>query len=246
MKFEEETKLSNFKAHYEVILGNISIANSELERSLVKIEDSQKQVKGLEMKSLSLAKEIVRLEDKRFMIVAESDSRLKEIEGKRVSLDKRKIEVDEQEKASLKNRDTQRILTDKEIAKGKESLVALCKEKNVLETSTAIISKQFKDLSTSVAELTKELKELRAARLLLETETKEKEDEFNKISKVRVQELASLSKQIEESRAKVLNSDKHFEQKEKEIARRENDVLTITNRLRKLFQEVKPGIALKI
>ena len=246
MKFEEETKLSNFSAHYEVILGNISIANSELERALVKIEDSQKQVKGLELKSSSLAKEIVRLEDKRFMIVADSDSKIKEVEGKKKELDTRGKEVTEREKESLKSLSRDRTLALQDAVRAEDNLRALGKESRVLETSISITTKQVKDLSTSVAELTKELKELRANRLLLETETKEKEDEFNKLSKVRAQELASLSKQIEESRAKVLNTDKHFEQKEKEIARRENDVLTITRRLRELFQEVKPGIALKI
>lgn len=246
MKFDEAIKLQNFGEHYSIILGNVSIANTELGRVLEEKTKQEISISNANKEFARLGNEIERLSSIRDQVVKETDARIKNADDKERYLVKLtddtnkyvsnyKIELEQ-----VKSRLTSDIEELKDIFAGMDS------QKDVMDKSIVVLSKQVSALSNSAKELSSEVQSLNKEKGMIIQDIDKYFIEHKKSTDRKSRELDSIEKRIAESESKVLDADNHFKQKEKDIARRENDVLIITKRLHALFQEVKPGIALKI
>lgn len=242
MKFEEKNQLSDFAAHLHSILGNITIANSELEKVLEQKDRAMEEIESAENRFLELGNETRGLSSQRTKIndairaVADRIRDMQNLEKETIDFLAASKSKREQERASLEER----------VGNAKRTLITLQEQKTVNEQSVSVLSKQVSGLSKDITDLSKETKKLRIDKDILTGEIDSSSIVHKKETESRAKELTQIQVEIQKSRGKILDADAHFADREKSISRRERDVLIITRRLRELFQEVKPGIALKI
>ena len=242
MKFDEALKLQNFKEHYSIILGNVDRANIELESVLEKRNDAENQILALQDTVLKLEDELNKLTLTREQVVRDTDARIK----KASEIESTSLKFKEETDSYISGLDKIKNNLQKEILSLQEELDDTVAQKEIVSKSISILSTQVASLSDAAKTLTTQI---RGSNVEKDSILKEKERysiEHKKNVEKKTKELESIEKKIAESETRVLAADRHFAQKELDIARRENDVLIITKRLRALFQEVKPGIALKI
>jgi len=242
MKFEEKIQLENYAAQLHSILGNIVIANSELEKVLEQRERAMEEIESAENRFLELGDETRGLSSQR----AKINDAIRKAADKIKDLQKLEKETIDFLAASKSKREGERANLEERIGNAKRTLITLQEEKAVNEQSVSVLGKQVSGLSKDIVDLSKELKNHRAKKDTISSLMDAQHILHSKDMKDRAKELARIQVEIEKSRGKVLDADAHFADREKSISRREKDVLVVTKRLRELFQEVKPGIALKI
>lgn len=246
MKFEEQIKLDNFKAQYEIIRGNIGIANSELERVLEAKSEASRGIQETEERLAIARKE---LSD----VLTEMKDKTSEADNKLALLYDREISVNELEKDTRKRIGSE--LKELETKKNgiEKSIIALEKINTDLKDTYSLMQSKMSSLEISLSELEQEVALLNSTKVELSKDIASLEDRkeratnaMNSTVEKLEKEIAILVNRAEEERSKVVDANEHFSKKEKELARRESDILVITKRLRDLYQEVRPGMALKI
>lgn len=239
MKFDEALKLKNFKEHYSIVLGNVHIANAELERVLGDKVNVVNEIEKSTETIFVLSKKIEELISNRDQIIKETDSRIKEISDSETSLlklsedtknyvDNSKIEL-EQVKSSLA-RDIQVL---------RESVLELIETESTMGKSVSVISQQVSTMSNEARVLSEQVHELNKQKGILLQEIDELTVAHTQAVEKNIEELEHIMKKKEEESDKITLADVYIKRKEKDIA-------VITRRLQSLYAEILPGTTLKI
>lgn len=246
LKPQEKIKIDNYKSQYNSILENIKVANTELEKSF----ETTKQTKK-EHDLLSLEKEQVRSEIKGIVnykndTFKDIQNELSKLKKKEKDLEERQIKIEEKE-----------LKINKELKEEEDKYSAIfriLKEKTKRENDKLIkVDTEYADLIILTKDKNKELiqlnKDIRNAndliaslkiRFELDTEKKEK------INKELEKELKNLKQQIEKEQNKVGKASENILIREKQLMRKERDIQTTINRIRRKYKELYPNLELKI
>lgn len=242
LKPDEIVRLDNFKAQYHSILGNIQIATSELNILIGRKEDAEEEVEVLKAHISSLKDEVSKLEKHCADMQRISDKRLSEaLEARSAAIAEEKTSREE-----IKNLDKQsQTLVNLITVRNKEITVLDEKKSSLLESVQTLIEKMksltsdMKSLSITVSSLHKESSMMRESLDILEEAHESRKSRMK-------EEIADLTRKADTERAKIVEASAFYAKKDAEYARRESDIQVVTRRLKKLFNEIKPGTALKI
>lgn len=242
LSHEESVRLDNFKAQYQSILGNISTANSDLERLLADKASKEAEVASLCARITALTDEVRVLEKKYADTINTSEKRLKALTDKQEASETDRAAVVE-ETAALKKQSGE--LTSA-ISTLRRELEELSEERAVHEKTVTVLTGQVASLSAEVADLSTQVSALRREHSAL-SEAFGKDSESHEAEKEQWrQEIEALKRKVEEERAKVVDYEEHVAKDKELLSRRERDIQVVTRRLKELFNEIKPGTALKI
>lgn len=230
--FEQKVKLDNLSAQYQSILGNIRIANDDLERLLADKEAKEAEIVLLVSTIETLTAELRALEksiaDKKRI----SEEKLADAETKR---DLAATQQSEAEKKKTLLDEEIKELT--QVAKQKTTdIAALTEEKEILEKSCELLTTQVAALSAQVEPLSTQINALR-------TELAELEAGMARVREAHDIEKTELVKEIEDLKAKkseedskIVTYEEHVAKDKETMARRERDVLVRQKRLKDLFE----------
>lgn len=244
--FEAELKINNYKAHLAVLLDNVNSANKELEGVLREKDKSVKDMAGL-------SSILAQLHNEHYLL---SES----IKATNEGIKKREESLQKQERALEVNKSkTESELSQKTESTKKEVLVLeqtiknyteILNEKRKANEELEKVGKSLKESNELFGDINKEfgveLKSLGKQLSDKERELDTKEREGKKTLEKLNGDILSAQEEYRTESAKIAKADEYIKKKEGEFARRERDIQTITKRLKSLYQEVRPGIALKI
>lgn len=235
MKFDEALKLQNFKEHYSIVLGNISIATRELERLLMENDSIKEVIAGLNRNAFSLRKEIESLTH------SLSDARKIIKESKEASeiLAKKREDTDKYVKENLSILDIQKNSLEMDIRDLSNMVNELLGDKDVIEKSILALMGQSENLRQGIYSLTKESSKERDSKNQLDDEIEKNKSMNAKDIEKHSKELESIIKLQNEERDKITMANVYIQKKEKDI-----DVMT--RRLKSLYAELLPGKEIKI
>lgn len=243
---QQQIRLDNFKAQYNSILSNIKVANDELQDILIegdraklgirkvfkdleilnsKFLDVQKQKTEIE---LNLNRRELKLREKEVLMVKKEKSSIDNIKDMLSEAKKEKKEIDQ------------------DISGTKDILNNLGIQKIELEKEVSNLSIDFKSLEKIVKGLSEEKIKIQNHKAKIEKESIEINEQLRKSCVASKSELKELKGLIAKEQVKVGLADKALTLREKEIDRREKDIRILTKRLRDLYQQIRPGISLKI
>lgn len=242
MKFTEALKLENFKAHYDVIVGNINDANGELNSICKRRDEAQEQLYSIS-ELLSKAKEEYDFVLYRNTSLRNSNAILVErifdqeqdianrLEAITISEDQMSESKKSHEDMISKIEDRVQYLTEL-VSDQMNRLYELSDTKDKLNFLIRTLSEEVKDLNTEKDNLLAEM-------------------EHYKISHKDIMasyeiEIADIQNQIEESKKEVVKIDGLLEAERESIKNREEDVVIMTHRLQKMYQEIAPDMPVKI
>ncbi len=239
MKVEEQTKLNNFQAQYGTILREISVVNTELENLL---KEKQKSLSGLsvllnEIKSADMTLKTEK--SKSETIRADIISKLDKFEKENFKFEKKRQEVDTYTETKTKG------LAAK-VLRLNSSLDSRKAEKDTILGNISDLNSQVDRLSKISKELLREVKIAHKEYNGLNKQIEVESTANDRAIKQHLNELSAIKKDISISKSKVLDTNSHFSKREADLIRRESDLEIVTRRIRLLFQELKPGTALKI
>jgi chromosome segregation ATPase len=239
---EQEVRLNNFEAQYSTILGNIATANRELEIILEEKNTAQAAIDkyraGLDADISDKRRELSAL--LAYKAVAE-----KEVISQHAQT--ASAHRKEQEHLdSIKALTRKENLLNQEISKREKKTDKLIDEYNSINTAIEKFGRKLADLRHDISKLSTLRNELKNETVMLEGELQNmKAGLMLELKKLAVDIQTLLEKRrVEES--KIVEADKYLIKEKEIISRRERDVITVTKRLEKLFQEVRPGMKLKL
>lgn len=238
-EFEQNIKLDNFKAHYQSILGNIKIANSELEQTREDEKKAKESLVVLTERENTLRKEVGDLVEQKERVVQEADGKLALLAAKEKTLEQLELDTLSFVESENSRLESERVSLDKQIQERADELSELTEQKEVLEKSVSVLGEYVTSLTSQVETLSTNLASLRRDFSMLEQEFKEMEEAHARRVRDMDAEIASLIQYRKEEADKIVEADVYIKDKEKDIA-------IITRRLQALFNEVTPGVALKI
>jgi len=242
-EFEKTIKLDNLDAQLQSIKGNIRKANTELEGILI---ESKKALAEVDERERAFRESVLLINAEKEMIAEEADVKLALLANKESELKK----VMDDSKTYFKN-----------------EFARLDKERNNLIQLIDIYRSEISELFTEKSSLRDVVSEMRSELSVLSLELKKASEDYALAQKQSAESAASLAETRDEHRlhkafleseieslkvrraeeeAAVVDAREYISKKEKEFARRESDILTVTRRLRQLFNEVRPGTVLKI
>lgn len=238
-EFETTIKLDNAQAHLESILSNIVVANESLTEVFETRKSAQHEtvIAEKELKNtLALLKgtqgSLIQKRQELIDTVKELESTENTKKTKILLLEK-----EYSEKFSAYGEQVERntkFLKDifAEIAQSKLSLSKLLKEVATTEQTLETLSMQRRSLKNDVEEISR-------------TTTEKRLSNTKELSQLQ-EELLILKNIVAAEKNKVGNAEINIQQKVKELDRREKDILIVTKRLKNLFNEINPGVSLKI
>lgn len=239
MKFDEALKLQNFKEHYSIVLGNVNIANTELERVLNEKKKIDSEIFSSQRALSGLNEDIKVLISTRDQVIKETDSRLKETNDKEKSLLKLSEDTRNYVDSSTIELEQVKSSLDEEIRIRKESLTELKEKESTMGKSVSVISQQVSGLSDEAKVLSDKVQELNKQKGILLGEMDSHTTNHSRIVEESKKELDLIIKKKEEESDKITLADVY-------IKRKERDIAVITRRLQSLYAELLPGKTLKI
>ena len=244
--FEAELKINNYKAHLAVLLDNVNSANKGLEKVLKEKDKTIKELAEQTKELSSLHEENYRLSQSMQMTNENCKKREESLSNKERALEvlvaKTELELSKKSEAVKKEllileqtiKNYTEILSEK--SKTNEALEIVGRETKKVNETLIIVNRDF---HVELKNLTKQLSEKDRE---LETKEMSGKKTLEKLNK----DILSAQEEHRKESAKIAKADEYIKKKDEEFARRERDIQTITKRLKSLYQEVMPGIALKI
>ena len=236
-QFEENVKLENFKAQYQVILGNIRVANSELEKALESKALAETELSSLDKSIIKLNKELTELAALRNDVILDTDGRRARVEEAEANLASHKMETEEYVASELKRLETERKTLDSDIAEKRKQLNALMEQHVVFEDSVQKLSSKVSKLSGQIENLEKAVKKLDEEHNKLSNDLDEATATFNKRKIEMEAELAEIRAKSKEESDKIVIYENHVAKDKATMARRESDLEILKRRLHALIQE---------
>lgn len=235
-KFEEKIKLDNFTSQLQSIKSNIRLANEELEAVLERRKEALADIDERERA----------FRESTMLLISEKEKVIEESDAKLALLDIREREVNAREQESLElittkgaELEEQELRLSQLLSGSRDEVKELKEQEELLKESVRVLTAQMEMLSAQVAELSVEEQEARQETNIVTAALKELRDTF-KIESAKIEEeIATLTARREEEDKKIVEASVYIQNKERDIA-------IITARLHSLFNEVKPGVALKI
>lgn len=246
IKEHEQVQLNDFQAHLQVIIENTTAANNKLS---VILSDNDR-----------LLKENKTLEEKVSKQKSESILLSQDIESKRDSIAKREHSA---ELAELRVKQEREKL-DSEID---FKLNALKEKEKQFEHSIAIKKEEIGSLNSIISDLKEEIETLEKEKIekfvwindmdslfaSLSKKVESKKEELVNLekqsalkSKKLSDELSELQKLVDIEREKVQLPKKNLRIMEEQFEKKENNFKTLVERLRKYYEVVYPGQAIKL
>lgn len=240
--FEEQIKLDNFKSQYHSILTNITTANSELEKVLVEKENKIGEVTSLDATIVALKEQIVDLKGKKNENTALWKEAVSELKGKHADKSSQVSSL----ASSIKELTTQHNSLKSVISDTKAVLVELESDKVKQLRAVELLDEQIDSLASQVSTLRLTVKSLEDEATALTLQISNDTEEHRRTKVKRFSEIEDIKKIAAEESAKLLVSKDYYAKKDAEYKRRESDILVVTRRLKRLYAEINPNIALKI
>jgi len=239
MKHEEKIKLDNFREHYNSIMGNIVIANKELENIL-----SQKNKIELRIK-LSKEKEEIALNKLKQSRERDRESRILN------SIIKKKQQIITREESTLidliKVSRTRKEKKINENIKNRKELLDRLENKITRTKQTEVnLKSQLPLLKEINKKLIKKNEDNYKQFLLNKTKQKEESYQIEKEISKKHKELSLLNIKIFKEKEKVILPSQLLEEREIELKRKENNFLILTLRWKRFFKEHFPNQILKL
>lgn len=241
MEHHEKVKLDNFKAHYSVIVSELSIVNSQLGDALRKKEEAETR----------LAEILVQISDtlKAHEGIVSQDKDIKASQKSRTdALDERerKLSADRQVFESYKDSENRkiedsRVSVETEISSGKEELKSLSYDISVSQSELSSVKASVDALSSEKAQLTKKVSTLRQSKQDSVKEKEDKERTLDSSITKKEKELKEMESKLTDDRKKIGGPLKLLADRELACAKREHDFAIMYQRLNKVFEKMYPG-----
>lgn len=246
MEHNEQIKLNNFAAHYNVLRGKVLDANSKLENSLREFEDRSKDSGRLKRD------------------IREANSQLSSL---RLSVENAKrnketilLLIDEQEHVSRKLKE--QITEAEELFRGKKTVAErsasarVVKKRSELGDLQRIIDTTVKDFSilkTSMDEAERRLStDIDACKMEIiqwAASIDDRKEELRSLKEVvdaKRKEVRMLTTREEGARMAITEPDKQLRQREKRLVEKERNFQILTLRWKRFFEQHFPGQELKL
>ena len=238
----QQRKLDNYRAQYNSILGNITMVNNELERTLeikAKIIDSIKLLdKELDLKEkelINFSEQIVARKQRLAYRNADLDTKEERINKKEEKVEAKQEQLTESIRktaSSIKIKSDKLKVLEKEIKVAKKFLTTTIEQTGYLENSLIELEKTKKELTKQIAQEQK----------WFENETQKQHGMILDLQKT----LLDLQNAVEREQEKVSMPIKQLELREKEMDRKEKDFGTLTRRWNKWFKQNFPNQEFKL
>lgn len=250
MKHEQKVKLENYKEHYNSIMGNIRVANSELEKALVLKKDAEQNLK---VTKENLQKEV----DELNKIHEEGSQFIKGLTIRNINLNERESKLEQRiEKYSKMEIELKDVLSTEKTRKEKliDRYVSDKEEELEVLNNRILVKEQLrKDLRATVTTLdeTKEKlsKDNQKSSDTFILESKKQRDIISnteKEIKSKSKELSTLEEKVRKEVEKVQLPTQLLEERDTILKRKENDFLILTLRWKRFFKEHFPNQTLNL
>ena len=246
MKHNEQIKLNNFAAHYNVLRRRVLDANSKLENSLREFEDRSKDSSRLKRDIQAANSQLGSLR-----LSVENAKKNKETI---LSL------IDEQEHVSRKLK--WQITEAEELLRGKETVAErsvsarVVKKRSELGDLQRIIDTTVKDFSilkTSMdgaeRRLSTDIDACKMEIIQWAASIEERKEELRSLKEIvdaKRKEVRMLTTREEGARMAIAEPDKQLRQREKRLVEKERNFQILTLRWKRFFEEHFPGQELKL
>ena len=246
LTLEQQKKINNWKAQHNKILGELSVANKELEKTLTAKKLAREEI-------IIQKKELSNREKELVQIDKTSKARLDEIYKKNSRLEKNAEILYNKEKDVEEKLEGKRKEIEKDGAR-------LDKEYNKLRNDISILTETRDSLETLVADLQQKVDTGSEALNKVTTLKREEEESVTKlqVEKVKLteiikneiyeqtQKLEDLKTQTKEEGEKIGIGKRMLEKWEGELEDKENNIKVYSKRLRGIYKELFPHLKLKI
>lgn len=242
----EKVKLDNYRAQYNSILGNISIANKELEAALSAAEMAIEEANNLRLTISNKRGELDEIRIENVRILKEQSNKENVLNEREDKVFKKECEVNERLHDVQLQEDIVDEITQNKIFKRNTLLREL--DKSISEKTEKSLGLE-EGCRQTVETLTEKKEEVQALTNLSESiksdlsETMETHD--TKLEKAQLK-LTKVLKTIEEESIRVGVPSAKLDAREKALIIREADAKVIVKRLTKLYEEFYPDRVLKI
>lgn len=235
-KFEEKIKLDNFTSQLQSIKGNIRLANEELEAVLVRRKEALADIDERERA----------FRESTMLLISEKEKVIEDADAKLALLDIREKAIDSRESESLNliatkgaEVEAHELRLSQLLSDSQDEVRELFERSEQLKASIHSMEGQMVMLSARIAILTTEAEDANQEHSLITAALKQLRDTYKTDSAKIEGEIATLTARREEEEKKIAEASVYIRQKETDIA-------IMTARLHSLFNEVRPGVALKI
>lgn len=239
---EDNVRLDNLKAQYNSILGNIAIANKKLEKLLEQITKKEAFLKATDDAIADRSKivsDAIRREGTIRRRIAELGEKTENITKFNQELQNKNDEVI----SSYKQQEKELSYKVKEI---NEKIESILKKKSLVEDEFNTLMRDKDDLDQKIIVSKETLELIQNETIKEKKESVEKKESAKKELKKLDKELCSKKELVEEEKKKLQLPKENLEERIRQVEEKEKDIRIITRRLKELWQEVKPGIELKI
>lgn len=239
MKFTEALQLENFTAHYDVIMGNVTVASKELDSLLSSITSANGELADVKDK-LALAQDILgKTKESTDILTTELDNResvisSRELTAKTIVEDAKtiadKMIVEANDRKIILDRQSSEL--SKEVSSKEDSVRVLSAEVSRLEDKKSILTSNVEDIKRDYVDTDNKLNALLK-------EIGDTSSQYSLDIATYKKDLSDVIKTLEEEKPKIIIADVYLKQ-------REEDLAIMTRRLQARFSEIMPGVAVKI
>lgn len=241
-KFDDTIKLDNFKAHYEIILGNIQIANSELDTIHKSIDSGKIELEGVVAACAIAHTELNDLKTKRDSVNEDIHDRLSLITERELNIVKEENDASEVIVNLKKVRDelTSEISgKQRELDSLNQSISELSSKLSRMQEIADTLSNKVDSLQNLVVSLDGNIAELRTVHRNII-------DEHEAVLAGLISSIEDTSANKIAEEAKMFTSEAYYKKKDEDYARREGDIVRIVRRLQRYADQIMPGLVVKI
>lgn len=230
---EQQIKIDNYKAQYNSILGDISVANSTLEELFQKVEKLEKDKKNLDL-SIETKKSDLKLLTKDCNSLLLRKQEIQDATEKIERDHEATLEQIVNETKSAKKNYSAFIVKENRIIK------SLQKTKDNLEAKIPGLKEGYETLLSKYDSIKDTVYKIGQEILEIEKEKKQVISDFNSQIKVKEKELSEITKLIEEEKKKIELPRLLFQQEQEKFELKKKNFEIIKGRFKRLFKEQFP------
>lgn len=242
----EQIILSDFEAQYQVILGNISTANTDLEKALDQKKSLENELASLVVSVSEKKRDLDTIENQLSSIKRSLETKEKKLKERELELEKEKDLFDEE--VYLKNT----ALKEKEISvdyavsdKIKELDKLIDIEKNI-KSSIDKLEQTKTFLSSSIKELDKEMFEKSEKYIKAKTDSENTIKQLNQNIKDLNKELEKTKKLVDKEKEKILMPMQVIKEERRVFDKEKRNFEILVTRFKKEFKKLYPNQELKL